>query len=106
LVTRTESLTYRDLAARADRVADVLRQRGLRPGRLAVLHVDRSAALLTGLLGILRTGGAWVPVDPALPAARVQQMLADADPCLIVTQAHLEEGLPPGGAPRVLLDRA
>src|SRR5581483_8302167 len=66
---------------------------------------ERSAALVTALLAVAKSGAAYLPVDPAYPAERVAFMLADADPVLLVTTAAVASGLPgPGGVPRVVLD--
>ena len=98
------TFSYGELAARADRLARVLHRHGLCPGQLAAVHVGRSADTLVALLGVLGAGGAWVPLDPALPAARMRDMLEDARPCVIVTERALAGALPPSGAAVVCLD--
>ncbi|MET0397710.1 MAG: amino acid adenylation domain-containing protein [Longimicrobiaceae bacterium] len=90
LVHGTESLTYRELDARANRLAHVLRRRGAGPDVRVGICVDRSADLVAGLLAILKSGAAYVPLDPAYPRERVALTLRDARAPLVVTrQAHL-----------------
>ncbi|WP_051872340.1 non-ribosomal peptide synthetase [Streptomyces sclerotialus] len=79
------SLTYRQLNARANRTARALIARGARPGQRVALHLDRSVDQIAGLLGVLKTGASYVPLDPHYPADRVTFMLHDADVRLVVT---------------------
>ncbi len=99
------SLTYGELNARADGLAARLRGLGVRPGVLVGLCVERTAALLVGLLGTLKAGGAYVPLDPAFPAQRLAFMLQDCGASVLLTQASLEGLLPVGGVQVVYLDR-
>src|SRR5687767_10188005 len=74
------ALTYGELNARANRLARHLCRRGVHPGALVALCLERGAPLVTAMLAVLKTGAAYVPVDPAYPAARIAFMLADAGP--------------------------
>ncbi|MEZ0110974.1 amino acid adenylation domain-containing protein/non-ribosomal peptide synthase protein (TIGR01720 family) [Catenulispora sp. EB89] len=78
-------LSYRDLEARAGRLAAVLRARGVGPDVLTAVALPRSADLVVALLAVLKAGGAYLPVDPAFPSARVGLLLDTADPALILT---------------------
>ncbi|MBB3219275.1 amino acid adenylation domain-containing protein [Pseudoduganella umbonata] len=80
------SVTYADLNAAANRLARHLQRRGARPGALVALCLERGAPLVMAMLAVLKTGAAYVPVDPAYPAARIAFMLADADPAVTVTR--------------------
>ncbi|WP_338760437.1 amino acid adenylation domain-containing protein [Massilia sp. METH4] len=100
-----ESLSYADLNAAANRLARCLQRRGARPGALVALCLERGAALVTAMLAVLKTGAAYVPVDPAYPAARIAFMLADAEPAVTVTRGDCAGQLAPGRA-TLLLDRA
>ena len=104
VVLGDQQLTYSELDARANRLAHYLRARGVGPEVLVGISVERSLAMVVGVLGILKAGGAYVPLDPAYPAARLAFLLADARPALIVTQQALLARLPPMPAPVVLLD--
>lgn len=73
--------------------------------RCAGLFVDRSLELVTGLWGILKAGAAYVPLDPNYPADRLNYMVADSQPTVIVTQSHLLNNLPNHAARIVCLDQ-
>jgi len=97
-----QSLTYRELNGLANRVAHVLRERGVGPDVLVGLCVERSPLMMQGLLGVLKAGGAYVPLDPAYPKDRLAFILADARPTVIVTQRRLLGSLPESATPIVL----
>ncbi|GAA4629975.1 hypothetical protein GCM10023196_053490 [Actinoallomurus vinaceus] len=78
VVDQDTSLTYAELDAAAEAVASRLVTRGVRRGELVGLQTDRSAAVVIGILGILKAGAAYVPLDPAYPEARLTTMAADA----------------------------
>ncbi|KAH7114611.1 polyketide synthase [Dactylonectria macrodidyma] len=84
LICGTAELTYRDLNARANRLARVLVQRGVKPGDLVGVALERSVDLVVALLAVLKTGSAYVPIDPTFPEMRIGQMMDDAGPSLIV----------------------
>ncbi|MFD9410731.1 non-ribosomal peptide synthase/polyketide synthase [Streptomyces sp. NPDC059989] len=79
-----ERLTYRQLDRRSNAVAAELIARGAGPGRLVAVMLPRSVDLPVALLGVLKSGAAYVPVDPAYPAERIAVILADSDPALVV----------------------
>jgi amino acid adenylation domain-containing protein len=110
IVCGAERMTYQELNRRADQVADGLRALGVGPEVPVGLYLDRSVALVVGLLGILKAGGAYVPLDPAYPQERVAFMLEDAQTTVLLTQQHLVEKLPQGAFQDqcrvVCLDRA
>lgn len=91
-----QTLTYAQLNARANRAAHVLMQMGVSPGTLVGLATRRSPDLIIGALAILKAGGAYVPMDPAYPADRIALYAEDSGCPVIVTQAALEDSLPPG----------
>ncbi|MGX1026982.1 amino acid adenylation domain-containing protein [Streptomyces sp. SAI-097] len=99
------TLTYRELDDESDAVAARLRAGGAGPGRLIGLCVDRSADLVVGLLGILKAGAAYVPVDPAYPADRVAFLLDDSQVSAVVSVSRVAERLTDGAVPVVWLDR-
>src|SRR5262249_118891 len=77
----------------ANQLAHYLRSQGVGPDQLVGICVERSLEMVVGLLGILKAGGAYVPLDPSYPAERLQYMLNDAAPRVLLTQAHLRERL-------------
>jgi amino acid adenylation domain-containing protein len=87
LIGEGESLSYRELGLRAEGIARRLQARGIRAGDTVGVMLDRSAAAVAVLLGILKAGAAYVPVQPDFPAERIAFMLSHAGVGLVVTQA-------------------
>ncbi|MFE7595510.1 AMP-binding protein, partial [Kitasatospora sp. NPDC057512] len=86
-------LTYRQLNARANRFAHALIARGVGPEQLVAVALPRSVESVVAVLGVLKAGAAYLPVDPAYPRARIDFMLADARPVLVVDDpAMVAEG--------------
>ncbi|MGW0044200.1 amino acid adenylation domain-containing protein [Rhodococcus sp. NPDC003348] len=85
LVAGTERLTYRHLADRVDALAADLAARGAGPESLVALALPRTADVVVALLAVLRTGAGYVPLDPQFPTARLEYMLADARPAIVLT---------------------
>ncbi|MCO1581467.1 amino acid adenylation domain-containing protein [Crossiella sp. SN42] len=79
-----ESLSYAELDRRAERLADALAARGAGPERIVALALPRTAELVVALLAIVKTGAAYLPVDLGYPRDRIELMLADARPALVV----------------------
>jgi amino acid adenylation domain-containing protein/non-ribosomal peptide synthase protein (TIGR01720 family) len=103
VVSGGAALTYADLDARSTRLARLLRERGVGPGAVVGVCVERSPAMAVGTLGILKAGGAYLPLDPAYPADRLAYLLADAGASLLLTQSALR-GAVPGFERALLLD--
>ncbi|MFE7676811.1 amino acid adenylation domain-containing protein, partial [Streptomyces albidoflavus] len=95
--------SYADLNASANRLARVLVQRGAGPGRIVALALPRSADLIVTLLAILKTGAAYLPLDPEYPTNRLSWMIADTAPVCVVTTTSGAEGMQIA-APCLLLD--
>lgn len=89
VVAEDETLTYLELNLRANQLANYLRSIGVGQESLVGLCVDRSLDMIIGLLGIMKSGAAYVPIDPAFPSERVKAILNDSGVQTIVTQAHL-----------------
>ena len=87
------SMTYRELDEAADRLAHVLAGHGAGPGACVALLFSRSAGAVVAILAVLKTGAAYLPIDPGLPAARIGFMLADAGPIAAVTTTDLADRL-------------
>ena len=104
LVCRDQSLTYRELDERANRVAAELIALGVGSDQTVGVFVDRSLATVVGLLGILKAGGAYVPLDPSHPSDRVAMMIEDARPGVVLTVDRLRAALPPFEGQVVVLD--
>jgi amino acid adenylation domain-containing protein len=82
-------LTYAQLNARANRLARQIRAHGAAAGDLVAVCLERGADLIVALLGVLKSGAAYVPLDPDYPPQRLRFMLDDADPALVVTQTSV-----------------
>ncbi|RYZ41974.1 MAG: amino acid adenylation domain-containing protein [Myxococcaceae bacterium] len=104
VVTDNERLTYAELDARANQLAHHLRTLGVGPEVRVGLCTERSVELVVGLLGVLKAGGAFVPLDPAYPTARLSYLMRDAALSVVVTQDALVDVLPAGGELLVSLD--
>ena len=96
-------LTYGELNARANRLARHLISLGAGPERLVAIAMPRSPDLVVALLAVLKSGAAYIPVDPDFPSDRIGFLLADTCPVAVLTTVAAGQGLP-GGTPRVSLD--
>lgn len=101
-----QTLSYAQLNARANQVAHALLARGVRPDDRVAICAERSLELMIGLLGILKSGAAYVPLDPGYPPERLAYMLQDCAPIALVTQAHILPLLPAVDLPLLRLDDA
>ena len=98
-------LTYRDLDRRANQLAHYLRENGIAPGDLVALCMERGADVLVALLGILKSGAAYVPLDPTYPAERLAFMLGDTAASIVLTHTRHLARLPDTPATIICLDR-
>ncbi|WP_171064063.1 non-ribosomal peptide synthetase [Actinomadura soli] len=99
-------LTYAELDARAERLARELAGRGVGPETVVGLALPRSADLIVGILGIWKAGGAYLPIDPAYPGARLGHILSDARPQLVLAAADTVGVLPGADVPTLLIEDA
>ena len=93
LTCEGHSMTYRELEEAANRLAHVLADHGAGPGRCVALLMPRSAQAVVAILAVLKTGAAYVPIDPGLPAARIGFLLTDAAPLAALTTTGLADRL-------------
>ena len=93
LVCGESRWTYRELDEAANRLAQLLAGHGAGPGQFVALLFSRSAEAIVAILAVLKTGAAYLPIDPALPAARLGFMLTDAAPIAAITSADLADRL-------------
>ncbi len=107
VVCGAERLSYAELDRRAGALAVDLRRRGVGPETLVAISMERSAGMVVAALGVLKAGGAFLPVDPGYPQERIDYMLADARPALVLRSAEPEAGRgDPGAAPASPLNLA
>ncbi len=102
VVAGGESLSYADLNTRANQLARVLIDRGAGPEQCVAIAMPRCADMIVAVLAVLKAGAAYLPVDPAYPVDRIDFILADAKPVLLVTTSVTD--LPVPGPPAVVLD--
>src|ERR1043166_8673785 len=104
VVYEEQQLSYRELNARANQLAHYLKDRGVGPEVLVGVSLERSLELVVALLGVLKAGAAYVPLDPAYPTERLCFMCEDAGIQILLSNAKLEGVLPEFGGERILLD--
>ncbi|MEA2626057.1 MAG: hypothetical protein QOD06_2102 [Candidatus Binatota bacterium] len=97
-------VTYAELNRRANQLAHHLRAHGVGPNVLVGVCLERSVDMLVALLGILKSGGAYLPLDPAFPQARLTFMVDDARTALLITQEPLRQVLLSRAVATVCLD--
>jgi len=100
-----QALSYGELNRQANRLAHYLIAQGIGPQALVGIAVERSFSMVVSLLAVLKTGAAYVPLDPEYPRERLVHMLEDSDVRLVLTQSHLRDRLPlPAHAVAVEID--
>ncbi|ORA08534.1 hypothetical protein BST12_28315, partial [Mycobacterium angelicum] len=100
-----QSLTYAQLAARAQRLAARLKAAGAQPETIIAVALPRGAELVTALLAITQTGAAYLPIDANYSSQRTTYMLTDAAPQLLITDSATAPRLPESTIPRLILDQ-
>lgn len=105
LVSEEQRMTYRELNAKANQIAHYLIKQGAGPDVPVGICCERSADLVAGILGILKAGSAYVPLDPNYPKERLGYILEDARVPVVLTQAPLSGKLPIFGGQRICLDK-
>ncbi len=100
-----QSTTYRELNERANQLAHYLKESDVRPDMLVCICIDHSIEMLVGLLGVLKAGGTYVPLDPGYPKERLAYMLDDTGAPVLLTKTEQLEKLPTYAGKVVCLDR-
>ena len=104
VICRDQTLTYAGLRERADRLACRLRRLGVGPETIVAISMERSLEMVVALLGVLKAGGAYLPLDPSFPQDRVAFMMKDSAARVILTNGRLKDYLGDSGAIVVDLD--
>ena len=105
LMVNDEKITFGKLNERADRIAAILRSHGAGPDQLVGVFLPRGADLVAAMLGVVKSGAAYVPLDPVYPKGRIENILEDARPVSVITSTALLENLPAIGDHTLCLDR-
>ncbi|MGK5092267.1 amino acid adenylation domain-containing protein, partial [Deltaproteobacteria bacterium TL4] len=105
LVFEGKTLTYRELDEKTNQLAHYLQQLGVVPETIVGLCVERSLDMIIGVLGIVKAGGAYLPLDSKNPKDRLAFMMEDTNTPVLLTQSHLRDQLPAHSAKTVLLDK-
>jgi len=103
VICGVQTLTYAELNQRANRLARYLVTLGAGPERFVGIAMPRTPDMITAVLAVLKSGAAYVPVDPAYPPDRIAYMLTDASPVIVLTTQAAGQNLP-GAAAQVFLD--
>ncbi|WP_416956295.1 amino acid adenylation domain-containing protein [Streptomyces sp. Agncl-13] len=101
VIDEHRSLTYRELESRANALAHALLARGAGPESVVAVALPRSAELVVAILGVLKTGAAYLPIDPDFPGTRLNHILTDAGPLMILTDEATSPVLPCPQIPRL-----
>ncbi|WP_405167764.1 non-ribosomal peptide synthase/polyketide synthase [Nocardia sp. NBC_01499] len=104
VVCADTELSYRELDARASQLARVLISRGVGPDTIVAVALPRSADLIVALLAVLKAGGGYLPIDPAYPSDRLEFILADAAPVIVLTDHATANTVPHNATPHLYLD--
>ena len=86
-----ERVSYGELNRRANRWAHYLREKGVKPEKRVGICTERGVEMVVGLLAVLKAGGAYVPLDPEYPEERLQYMVKDSEPVIVLTQSKTAE---------------
>lgn len=86
-------LTYRELHEKSNRLSLQLKEKGVQPGMIGGIMVERSVEMVLGILAVIKAGGAYLPIDPAYPGGRVTYMLEDSSVGVVITQNRCTEKL-------------
>jgi len=106
VVFEKQRVTYAQLNARANQLSHYLRDLGIRPGMLVGLMLNRSVEMLVAVFAVLKSGAAYLPLDPDYPSERLAFMLKDADVELLLTEQHLDKSHITFGVRTVHIDEA
>jgi amino acid adenylation domain-containing protein len=104
VMSEDEQLTYDELNRRANQVAHYLKAGGIQSEELVGVSMARSPEMMVAILGVLKAGAAYVPLDPTYPKERLATMLEDANPSVLLTQQRLLKNLPPSKAQVICMD--
>jgi len=106
LVYEDQCITYCESNGTANRLALRLKQRNVKPGTIAAIMVRPSTGMITALLGILKAGAVFLPIDSAYPRERIQYMLTDSNARVLVTTSDLAKNVEKGGTYEIIFEES
>ncbi|QIY91620.1 non-ribosomal peptide synthetase family protein [Chryseobacterium gallinarum] len=101
IVYQHQTMTYKELDERSNQLANALLDKGIKEGKYVPVWLDRSLEWAVAVLGIIKTGAAYVPIDPAYPVKRVEYILSDTSAEFIITNHSLGEQLTKSGKTKI-----
>ena len=104
LILEDHQITYRELNERSNQLAHYLRTAGVGPETRVAICMERSLEMIIGILGVLKAGGAYLPLDPTYPTERLAYILEESQPVALLIQGEAEDNLPPTWAQVIRLD--
>ncbi|MED2975781.1 AMP-binding protein, partial [Bacillus swezeyi] len=93
VVFGSQNMTYRELNEKSNQTARLLREKGVGAGSIAAILLDRSFEMIIGIMGVLKAGGAYLPIDPETPKDRISYMLKDTEAGVLLTQGEAADGI-------------
>ncbi len=84
-------LTYNELNNKANQIAEVLRNEGIKPNKIVGIMIERSIEMIIGIFGILKAGGAYLPIDPDYPRDRINYMFEDSGAGIVLTSQNIDQ---------------
>ena len=105
LTMGSEKMTYRELNERSNQLARTLRKEGVKPDSLVAVCFERALEMMVSFLAVVKSGGAYLPIDSSYPKERLEMILSDAQPRVLVTQERLLANLPSQNAKAICVDR-
>lgn len=90
-IYRSNEITYEELNRKANQLANLLREKGIGPKKIVGIMVTRSIDMLIAIMGVLKSGGCYLPIDPKFPKSRIEYMLEDSKACLLITNGDLDK---------------
>ncbi len=94
LIFQERQVSYRELESRSNQLAHFLQKEGVGPDVLVGISTDRSIEMMVGVLGVMKAGGAYLPLDPSYPLGRLAFMLEDSQVQILLSQSHVSVNLP------------
>ena len=105
VVFNDQTLTYRELDFKSNQIANTLIDNGVGPNAVVAICVENSIEMLAGILGVLKAGGSYVPVDPGYPEQHVRHVIQDANAAVVLTTQASSAALPTGMATSVFIEQ-